>query len=478
MTRLLRGGQLRFLDRRQIYDIHMAALEILEKVGVKIESQMIFDIFKDAGARVNPDKKIAYIPQHLVGECIRKAPKKVYLCGRNQEYDLVLEGNRFCFGLGGSPKSRFLDIDTGLYRNPTLRDIDETTRLADALQGIHFVQNLGQPMDKQQRVQYLYVAKAMLENTEKHSLCTAASGRDAKTIIDMASRVENDLTKRPIVSIYTCPTSPLTLSVSQENIVETAREGVPTVVCTAPQAGATAPVTLAGAVAQNIAENLASLTLAEIVNPGVPIVIGATSTIMDPRTSMFSVGAPEFVIEQIMCVQVSHFYDLPYFGGGGLSDSKIPDGQAAAEAMMTLLTSALVGMNMIQDVGILAFDDVGSPEMAVICDEIIGYVERIIQSSEVNYETLALDVIRDVGPGGSFLSHKHTLRHVRDEVYLPRLFDRLPESLWFKKGAKDIRMVAREKAKKIMAEHHPERLPESTLSELNDILRKEELGNR
>lgn len=473
--RLRKGGQLRLLDSDQIYEIRMAALEILERVGVKIESGMILDIFSNGGAEVDLKSKTAFLPQHLVLESISQVPKKVYLCGRNKKNDLVIEGDRVCFGLGGSPKSKILDIDTGEHRDPTLKDVEETTRLGDALPEIHFIQNLCQAMDKPHKVQYLYVAKAMMENSEKHALCAAADGADAKVIIDMASAVEKDLRKRPIASIYSCPPSPLLLSASQENIVEAAKHGVPTIVMTGPLAGANAPVTLAGAVAQSMAENFAALTLAQLVKRGVPIIMGGFTSIMDPRTTMACIGPPEFVIQEIMCKQVSRYYDLPYFGGGGTSDSKLPDAQAGAEAMMTAVTSALAGINMIQDVSILAFDNLGSPEMAVICDEIVAYVERILESSAIDAETLAVDVIGEVGPAGNFLSHKHTRQHIRQEIYIPRLFDRTPEGSWRKRGGRDIRTIARDRAKKIMSEHHPERLPSETMVRMDAILKRAEL---
>jgi trimethylamine--corrinoid protein Co-methyltransferase len=453
--------------------MHLGILEILEQVGVRADTPRILQVFKDGGADINEHNKLVKIPQNLVLEAISKAPKKIRLCARNPKWDIILEDDRVSFGLGGSPKSRILDINTGNFRSPTKKDIEDTTRLGDALSGYSFIQNLGHASDKPPEVQYVHVSHAMMNNGEKHLLCTAPSAEEARFVIDMGMAIE-DLSKRPVISIYTNPASPLILTPSQENIIESASRGVPMVVCTAPMAGVTAPMTLAGAVVQNLCENLMVLTLAQLVRPGIPVVLGATPTVIDPRTSMFTIGSPEFMVEQILSTELSHYYHLPYFGGGGTSDSKLPDGQAAAEAAMTALTSAMAGMNMIQDCAVIAFDDAGCLEMAVIVDEIIGMVERILRGASIDDESLALDVIEKVGPGGHFMSQKHTLEHAKKELYIPKIFDRNPESTWLKAGGKDIRQVANERAKKILTEHRPTPLPKDVQQKLDEIVREAE----
>ena len=179
-----------------------------------------------------------------------------------------------------------------------------------------------------------------------------------------------------------------------------------------------------------------------------------------------------------MNVQLAELYDLPTFGYAGCSDAKIPDAQAGAEVMMLSLMSALSGVNLIHDCGYLASGSVGSMEMAVICDEIINVVQRIIKGFEVNDETLALDVIKEVGPRGSFLTHKHTLKFVRDEIYRPKLFDRTFERAWIKAGKKDILKVANTRVKEILAEHQPEPLTKDVQQMLRDIVSKAEKAHK
>ncbi len=234
--------------------------------------------------------------------------------------------------------------------------------------------------------------------------------------------------------------------------------------------GATAPVTLAGAAVLSNAENLAALTLTQLVNPSSPFVLCAYVTLMDPRTGRCAYGSPEFALGNVVNAELASYYDLPSFGWGGCSDSKIPDAQAGAEVMMNALVAALSGTNLIHDCGYLAGGSIGSLEMAVICDEVVGMVKRIVRGFEVNRETLAIDVIESVGPGNHFLSHPHTLKHVEKEVYMSRLFDRSSEVRWTKTGRKDIRVVAKERVKKILRGHQPPPLTLETQKKMRRII--------
>jgi len=464
-----KGGILRFLDKRQIYDIHLAVLEILERVGIQVETRRMMEVFKDGGAEVDFEAKRVKIQQHLVEEAVRKAPKKVVLMGRKRENDVILGNDRICFGLGGSPKSRILDLESGVLREPKKKDVEDGTRLGDALPSISFIQNFAQAMDVPKQVQYYHVAEAMFNNSEKHLLITAPSAEEAEPVIKMAGFVEEAFGRKPI-SMYGGPASPLMLTASQENLIVAAENGVPIVLCNAPMAGATAPVTLPGLVAQNLAENLSALVLSQLVRPSIPVVLGSTVTIMDPRTGSFSLGSPEGMIAQVMSAQMSHYYGLPYFGYGCCSDSKTFDVQAAAEAAMNGLMAALGGVNMIQDVGVINLDDAGCFELAVLSEEITGIIQRILQGSPVDDDSLALDVIADVGPGGYFLSHRHTLKYLSREIYIPKLFDRRSMMEWVRDGSKDLREIAREKAKKILRDHLPEPLSNDIKEKLHELV--------
>jgi trimethylamine--corrinoid protein Co-methyltransferase len=171
---------------------------------------------------------------------------------------------------------------------------------------------------------------------------------------------------------------------------------------------------------------------------------------------------------------MAEYYGLPTFGFAGPSDSKLPDAQAGAEAMQMALMNGLAGVNLCHDCGYLAGGSVGSMEMAVICDDILGNVLRIIRGTDVSDESLAVDVIKEVGPEGNFLGHKHTLKHIRDELHLPTIFDRNPEAAWVKAGSKPLHQVAKEKAQKILKEHYPQPLPRDTQTQLSQIVKQAE----
>jgi trimethylamine--corrinoid protein Co-methyltransferase len=233
-------------------------------------------------------------------------------------------------------------------------------------------------------------------------------------------------------------------------------------------------VGLAGAMVVGNAENLATLTLAQLVRPHTPVVYSAWACAMDPKTSRFSYGAPEFALgANALNASLARYYDLPCYGFGGCTDSKTPDAQAGAEVMMNCMVAGMSGVSLIHDCGYLAGGSVGSMEMAVIDNEIIGYVLRILRGVDVDDETLAVDVIKTVGPGGHFMSQRHTLAHLH-EFYMPNLFDRVPEAAWVKAGRRETQQVAQQKAKQILKDHVVRELDAGIRQKISEIVRNAE----
>ena len=239
--------------------------------------------------------------------------------------------------------------------------------------------------------------------------------------------------------------------------------------------GATGPGTVAGALVIGNTENLAVLTLSQLVNPGTPFIYAGWVSVMDPITCRAAYGAPEMALSTgVLNAQMAEYYQLPTFGFAGPSDSKLPDAQAGAEAMQMALINGLAGVNLCHDCGYLAGGSVGSMEMAVICDDVLGNVLRIVRGTEVSDETLAVDVIKEVGPEGNFLAHKHTLKHIRNEIHMPRIFDRAPETTWAKAGGKAIHEVAKERAQKLLKDHYPKPLPGEVKAKLSQLVKQAE----
>ena len=474
----LRGGQVRFLSRKQIEEIHAATLEVLEKVGLRTASKQILEVFEKGGAEVDRKDGRIKIPQHMVKESIEKAPSQIVLCGRSPKYDILLEDNRVYYGMGGTPTPFIRDIETGESRRPTKKDFADSTRLGDALPNMSFIMAIAGAYDVPYEVEYEHEWEMLFNNTEKPIVYSAPSAYSARKVLEMGSTVvggKDELRKRPIMCLYSETTSPLSMGVVNDNMIEFASAGMPITQGPSPTIGATGPGTMLGAYLVGNAENLAALTLCQLVNPGTPFILGCWAGVMDPRAGINSYGAPEFAFSvSVLNAQMAEYYGLPTFGFAGPSDSKLPDAQAGAEAMQMALMNGLAGINLCHDCGYLAGGSVGSMEMAVICDDILGNVLRIIRGTEVNDETLAVDVIREVGPEGNFLGHKHTLKHIRDELHLPTIFDRNPEAAWVKAGSKPLHQVAKEKAQKILKEHYAEPLPRDTQTQLSQIVKQAE----
>ena len=474
VQRGIKSGHLRFVTRDQARDIHVASIEVLESVGMHCPSKKIAEIFDEAGASVDFREKRIRIPQHLVEESLKKAPSEIVFCGRNPENDILLEDSRVYFGMGGTPVPYIRDIDNGEMRRPTKKDMDEATRLGDALRNMKFIMTIAGAFDVPYQVEYLHEFESLFNNTEKPILYSCPGAFTAKKVLEMASVIAggpDELRRRPILTLYTETVSPLSFSEVNENMIEFARAGIPVTNGPMPMCGASGPMTLAGTAVQSNAENLAALTLCQLVNPHAPVIYTCWVGIMDPRTSRFAYGAPEFALgTSVFNVAMGQYYDLPTYGFGGCSDSKLPDAQAGAEVMMNGMAAALSGVNLIHDCGYLAGGSIGSMEMAVICDEIVGMILRIVRGVEVDDETMAVDVIKEVGPGGHYMSQKHTLEHVRKELYIPTLFDRASEVAWLKAGRRDIRDVARAKCKDLLREHFPEPLSKDVQSKLRQIV--------
>jgi trimethylamine--corrinoid protein Co-methyltransferase len=280
----------------------------------------------------------------------------------------------------------------------------------------------------------------------------------------------NELRRKPILSCYSESISPLNFSVENEDLIEFAAAGLPVFFTGCPMLGVTGPATITGTYTLGNAETLAALTLSQLVKPGTPFVYGPGVGIADLRNLRFSFAAPEYAMGHIIQSQLAEFYQIPAFGWGGCCDSKTADTQAGAEAMLMSVMSALSGTNMIHCCGYLSGSQYGSMEMAVICDEVAAMVHRLLDGMTVDKESLALDVIREVGPQGNYLTRKHTRAHLMKEVFVPKLFDRDSEPVWMGKGGKNIREVAKERVHKLLAQHHPTPLSDDTKAALASIV--------
>ena len=463
---------MQMLTEDEIREVHTTSLAVLEQIGISTNSSRIREILTRNGAELKRETGNLTIPSSLVMDALKTAPRTINLYGRGHN-DMVLEKGRVYFGFGGTPLHQLFDMDSGMSQVSTKQDVATATKLGDALKNLAFMMAICGASDVPHETEHLHELEVVFANTGKHVVWALPEGSTAKRAIAMAAAVAgglDKLKKRPLLSCYSESISPLTFSTMNEDLVEFAAVGLPVFFTGCPMAGLTGPATLIGTYALGNAETLAALTISQLINPGTPFVYGPGMSVSDLRTLRFSFAAPEWAMGHIIQSQLAGLYQLPTFGWGGSSDSKIPDSQAGAEAGLMALMSALSGINMIHCCGYLAGSDYGSMEMAVICDEIAGWIFRVLDGVRVNEESLALDVIRDIGSTGSYLKHKHTFAHLKKEIFVPTLFDRYNEQMWAQKGRKDIREVARERVKRILSEHDPEPLTQSVKATLRQIV--------
>jgi len=464
------------LSSDEVYEIHMATMEILERVGVRVLEENALQMLREAGADIDSKNNIAKIPEYLIMEAIKKAPSSFYLFGRNKKYKLRLGGKRVHFSMQGTAVY-VLDLETGKRRESTLNDVKNFYRLADALENIHHASETVKARDIPENVAHAYVLFEAFKNTTK-TVDGYNYGRTfAMDTIRLASIVaggEEELMKKPMLLGFHNPVSPLQQSKDlTEGLMVYAKYKQPVSIAPEAQAGATAPITLAGLLTQQNAEVLSTITIAELTNPGAPVLYGAVSAPLDMKTGNIALGAIEVGLINAAAAQLARYYGLPSRGTGGTTDSKIPDIQAGLEKTATLLMAASAGINFIYDAaGALESTLTASFEQAVIDNEICGMVARALRGIDVNDETLAIDVIENVGPRGQYLSQKHTLKHLKREQYLPKIIKREKREEWEKAGSKDLWKIAREEVKKILKEHQPEPLDKDVEKELEKIVKE------
>lgn len=468
------GIGLNFLTKDQLNLIHLATIHVLEKTGVGVYEAEAYRLLLDAGCTASGST--VRIPEHLVAEALKTAPKTVTLQGRGKGKTLRLEDKRVHFGLGSST-TNVIDLETGERRLSTKQDVGNAVRLADALPNIDFVMSLCSALDTTKDVADRHEVEAMLTNTEKPIIAITFGREGAKDAIKMVRLVTGDEPKKakPVITLYSEPIAPLQHDATYTgNLIEFAKAGLPVVYGPCDQAGATSPATLAGTLVQANAEVLSGLVIHQLVGRGAPFIYGVISSIMDMKTTVMSYGAPEFTLINAGAAQIAQLYGLPFFGTGGITDAKVADGQAVAEAALSLGMAALTGTNLIHDIGYVESGLTGCFEMIVICDELAGMASRIIQGIEVNDETLAVDVIDKVGPGGTFLAEEHTLEFFQREHWVPRLMNRQRRGPWSRSGGKDLMYLARETAMRILKEHQPTPLPEDLRKGIRKVVEEAE----
>jgi trimethylamine--corrinoid protein Co-methyltransferase len=462
---------LSFLDPDQCAQIHQAALEILRRTGVRVFHQEALRLLAEADCTVRDDN-LVFIPPALVEWALQQPPSRVALCRRgSSEISAALQERKVNFGLG-SDCPNYLDPRSGEHRPFTLEDMKAVLKLADSLPELSFLMSAGIPADVS-TLAYRKQYATLICNCVKPVVFVCDDGEDCRRIIAAAAAVaggEELLRLNPTLLLYSEPTSPLQHSRSAvEKLLIMAESGIPVVHSPAPMMGGTAPITMAGGLALSAAEVLSGLVIHQLKRTGAPFVFGSGLHHLDMRTSISVYGAPEFQLARLGVADMARFYGLPGWGYAGHSDSCVFDEQAAADAVFSTMVALQSGTNLVHDVGYMEAGLANSPEMIVFTCEIIAMLRRFQEGFAIDCETLALEVIHSVGPGGNFLTEDHTMEHFR-EYWESALFARQRFDGWEAAGAKTMAQRVREKTVALLDQAKGTPLPDSTAEEVNYIL--------
>lgn len=457
------GGNYKPLSEESMERIHETVMRVFEEIGIQVNSDKALDLFRGSDARVDQQNHRVTIPRDMVMNLVGKAPSEVILHGRDTKHDVILGGSRVYAGTGGTALN-VIDITNGQKRVAMLDDLKEIAKLVDSLENIHIFLLPTYPSDIPVGKVDINRFFAGLDNSRKHVMGGIYTQEGIDQVIKMAQIIAGSpqkLRERPIISMITCSISPFKIdSKYGDMLVSIAKAGIPVVCPAEPLCGATAPVTLAGTLTVQAVDSLAGVIISQLANPGTPVIFGSVASSTSLRDLKYLTGSVEMGLLNAAGAQMAQFYNLPFYATGGMTDSNVIDAQCGYESSITTLLCALAGANFIHDAaGLMEFALTVSYEKLVIDNEILGMVMRAVRGIEVNDETLAFDVLKEVGPGGHFVSNKHTRNHMRKEHYQPTLSNRKLRERWEKLGSKDTFIRAKERVEEIL-EKPGRRLPQ------------------
>ena len=461
--------QFRVLSDSQLEELHLAVLQILERTGVSFTNcQEALELLGEAGADISDPDRVK-IPSYLVEQALRTAPKTITLYTRDGEPAMVLNGMTGSHFGGIAIGPHYLDPYTKKPRLTYAQDIADMARVIDALPNIEWIAAVGiQRTVPDSIADSVSVLKAIL-NTSKPIMTGVNDVSSFREMLELCSIVagsEEQLREKPFFVSSSEPVTPLT---QEKEAVEIslicAEKGIPNVVYSMPLAGATTPATWPGVLVIPTAEFLSQLVVIQLKNPGAPVILGSIPNIMDMKTTIFPYGAPELSFLLAALTEISHYYKLPIFGTAGCTDADMIGAQATAEATYGILMSALSGADFVHDVGLMYHATMASPELMVLCDEIIDMVKVSMGGIEINEDTLPINLIEKKGPRANYISEKHTLKHFR-KFWAPKLFDR---SVTKGEDTRNCEELVNEATIQIMETHQPKPPSDDVVRELKKI---------
>ncbi len=463
---------LNILSDEDVQRVHTATLDIIENIGIRFPSARALDIWEEHGATVDRDSMIVKVPGQVIEDALKHAPPAYALAARDESQDLMMDGNHVFAGTDGCGVE-VIDLETNERRRSCLQDVGEIARVADYLEEVafHWVAVSAQDCPPQSRG--LHELRAVWENSTKHVQTESVySEEEARAAMEMAAAVAGGwdaLRARPVISIMQCTAPPLGHDGGSVDAALIAAEaGVPSGFMTMASCLTTGPATMAGTLAVGNAEVISGLALIQLAYPGAPVFYAAAQTASDLRTGAYTGGGPEDFLFGAATNVLADFYNVPLSMGSFATGAKEPNWQAGIDNSLSTFMASIVMSDMLLGVGLLHGSRIWSYEQMLMDCEIFDLVYQMMQGIAVNDETLALDVIGAVGPGGNFLAQKHTRKHMR-ELWMPKFMDRRPYNEWEQKrdGARE---WARAKARQILATPKPDPLDAAVSAELARII--------
>ncbi|MFZ5917345.1 MAG: trimethylamine methyltransferase family protein [Chloroflexota bacterium] len=452
--------------------IHQASLEILERVGVDVHHEPARQLLIKGGAQADGIR--IRLPEYMVASALRLVPRRMTLYDRHGRVAMRAWDYNTCYG-GGSDCLNILDHRTGQRRRPMLEDVRDAVRVQDALKEISFVMSMVLPKDVDPNVYDRYQMEVMLNHTIKPIVFVTPDFEGCKAAVEMCEVVAGSaegFQRKPFATCYINVTSGLTANQEAlQKCMYLAEKGLPMLYIPLNAAGVNSPATTAGCLASMNAGILLGIVLAQLVRPGTPVAVPGWNG--GPYNLKTMVGNYVLADEQGVATEMGKHYNLPVFGLGGSTDSKVLDQQAGFEACISLTTALLHGANIVHDVGFMDSGLQASLQLMAICDDFIGFLRAATAGVVVDDETLALDVIEELGPTGDYLSHAHTMKHFR-EPYYSQLADKGVYAQWLEKGGTTAETRAARQLDKILKSHESEPLPPDVQKDLKKIVEREQ----
>jgi len=470
------------LSNDEIQTIHSATVELLSKVGIKVDSPSARTLFKDYGAEINDNDLFIKIPESLIKEKLKQVPDSFKLHGPDGKFNFEVNTTSTQFATIGTPVKIYDPSKKSGVRKTILTDTIKQIRIVDSLKNINCSHIDVWPNDVNYLSIHAHCIYQWVHNTRKPYGLGCLGRLASQDMMNMASIIvgsEEELIKNARFVGFMNPTSPLHLPQIMTNGLEIfTKYKQPTIIAPEALAGSTAPVALAGLLTQINAEIIGGIILSQLFNSGAPVFFGTVSTITDMKSGNPALGSIETGLITAAVAQLARLYNIPSRGPGGITDSKVLDVQCGFERLQTLLVAAQAGVNYITCAGTYEETLVEALELLVIDDELADIAKRLIEGINVNEETIALDVIEKVASsskkGVNYLSEAHTRKFMRKELYIPMLIDRNRRSTWRKKGSKDIIGRAKDKVEQILQSFNPPDVDKEIENKLLDYIKEVE----